>query len=85
MFNKSTVISGRKNGELKCLIMSGHWNIDSAINRGRKSGLTGQMSIEHSVSDTSGGGRGGHDGKYTVSDNDVCCRQSNWSEFGQEH
>jgi len=86
MFNKTTTISGRQSaGTFKCLRLHGHWNIDSATTRGRKSGIVGKMSILHDVSDTSGGGRGGHDGRYTVKSDDSYIKNASWSEFGKEH
>lgn len=86
MFSKYTRISGRQsNGEFKSISPNGHWNVQSAIARGRKSGLVGEISIEHAVLDTSGGGRGGHDGRYTVNADDTFIKNSDWSEYGVEH
>ena len=85
MFINQTIISGTNNNGFKCLIMRGHWNIQSAITRARKSGISDEISIKHSVSDTSGGGRGGHDGRYAVDAENNIANQSDWSEFGVEH
>jgi len=86
MFKNYTKITGRKcNCEFKSLSLNGHWNIQSAITRGRKSGIIGEMSIEHAVLDTSGGGRGGHDGRYTVNADNSFTKNADWSEFGKEH
>ena len=82
---KQTSIAGNTDDGFKCLIMHGHWNIESAIKRGRRSNIIGNMSITHQIFDMSGHGRGGHDGRYIVSTNNIYCRQSDWSEFGIEH
>ncbi len=82
---KQTVISGLTNKEHKCLVMRGHWNIDSAITRARESGIVGEINIKHNVCDMSGRGRGGHDGRYIVNSDDSYSKASEWSEYGVEH
>lgn len=82
---KQTVISGYANNEFKCLIVRGHWNIQSAIKRARNSKIEGQINIRHAVADMSGKGRGGHDGRYIVDADNNFVKKSSWSEFGVEH
>ena len=85
-YHKCTTIAGAmRNGKQKCLTPRGHWNLDSATRMGRKSGLVGTMRIAHEVSDLSGRGRGGHDGRWTVGPRGKITKLATWSEFGREH
>lgn len=85
MFKKLTIVSGSNAaGEFEFINLNGHWNLKSAIRRGRRQ-IVGEMKIEHTVLDMSGGGRGGHDGKWTVAADDSINKQSSWAEFGAEH
>jgi hypothetical protein len=64
-FHKFTLISGTKaDGSYKGLIPTGHWNLNAALQAARRSKIVGQINIAHCVSDMSGGGRGGHDGRW---------------------
>lgn len=85
-FYKFTSISGRKaDDSFHCVTPSGHWKVASAINRARRSGIVGKIEIEHIVTDSSGGGRGGHDGRWTIDEQDQETKVAGWSEFGKEH
>ncbi len=67
MFHKFTLISGNlDNGDHKALSPTGHWKLDAAIRRGRRSNIIGELRIKHCVGDTSGHGRHGHDGYWSV-------------------
>ena len=80
-YSKSTSISGRlASGKFKCLIPSGHWKINNAIRRGRKSGIIGKMTIEHCIFDNSGNGRGGHDGRWVIDNQDNATRSELFRE-----
>ena len=83
---KSTIILGKKeNGDAKVLILNGHWNIDSAIKRGRNSKIIGEMIIIHYRNDLSGMGRSGHDGRWSANEANTPAKMAAWSEFGVEH
>lgn len=85
-YRKSTVISGYKQDhEFKTLMLHGHWNISSAIKRGRKSGLVDSFGIEHKIFDNSGHGRGGHDGRWVIDADNNARKVADWSEYGKEH
>ena len=79
-YTKSTCISGDKDGERKTFFMSGHWKLDAAIRRARRSGIVGEIEIEHSIYDGSGHGRGGHDGKWSVDGSDQIRLTEAWRE-----
>ncbi len=76
-YQRVTFISGKnKEGRFRCTHRSGHWNLNSAINAGRKYGIVDAMEIEHTVFDNSGHGRGGHDGRWMISaDNEIGPKQ----------
>lgn len=80
-FFRFTSISGTcANGDFKCLTPHGHWKIEKAVARARKSRITGQIRITHCVADTSGHGRNGHDGVWLVDENDNPTKVENWQE-----
>lgn len=57
---KQTIIVGLKNNKVNCVIMRGHWSLDSAKSNAEKRGVKLEK-IEHYTLDTSGRGRGGID------------------------
>jgi hypothetical protein len=85
-YYKFTSVSGRKaDGSFHGVTVNGHWNIHSAIKRARMSKIVGKIVVEHCVSDRSGKGRGGHDGRWVVDEKDEHTKVAKWSEFGKEH
>lgn len=63
------------NRSLKILILRGHWQPDAAARRGRRSGMIGEITIEHLVSDLSGKGRGGIDARFLAPGDGAIVRQ----------
>ena len=81
----TTILGKQENGDVKAITLNGHWNIDSAIKRGRNSKIIGEMTITHHTNDLSGMGRSGHDGRWSVNEANTPAKMAAWSEFGVEH
>lgn len=82
-YYKFTSISTSQPG-FDCQTRNGHWNPTSAANVLRNKGCTEPIRVEHCVSDLSGHGRSGHDGRYVVIPDGNITKVANWSEFGIE-
>lgn len=93
-FHKWTSVSGKTDNfisidktpkEYKYLTLSGHWKLVPAIKAGRRSKIIGKIEITHQITDCSGKGRGGHDGRWNVDGNNQITNHADWKEFGKEH
>lgn len=84
-FSKKTSISNFTDGKHIFLMLNGHVNLDSCINKARAKGAVGQINIEYCVFDNNGRGRGGHDGKFKIDANNNITKVADWKEFGTEH
>ena len=80
-FRHETTMSGKlASGVFKMTRGSGHWKLESAIRRGRKAGIIGDMRITHQVYDMGGHGRSGHDGEWLVDEQDKAAKVTDWQE-----
>lgn len=85
-FFKFTIFAGRnKAGEIVSCSRNGHWKAETITRAARKSGIVGSFQFTHAVGDTSGRGRGGHDGRFQVDAQNNVTQIADWSEFGKEH
>jgi len=80
MFSKTTYITGHKPTGVKGYALSGHWKIEKAIRYARNHGMIGEFTITHGIYDGSGHGRGGDDGEWRVSADDIPIKRHDWAE-----
>jgi hypothetical protein len=80
-YSKSTHVTGTRNGEFASFWMRGHVRPENSLSRAQRLGVTVNQ-VEHCVFDTSGKGRGGHDGKWRY-ENGAFIKAEDWREGGK--
>tara|TARA_R110002167_G_scaffold270501_1_gene477012 strand:+ start:216 stop:497 length:282 start_codon:yes stop_codon:yes gene_type:complete len=61
----------------------GHWSQGACKRYAARHNLTEPVTVKYQVIDMSGGGRGGHDGRFIIAGGNIN-RVSLFSEFGRE-